>query len=301
MQDIFTKKFLKLKDNPYILPNLKMMKVNYHSHTLFSDGSNSLEELINAVIDQGFTSFGISDHSPVPFPSDWNMKFEQVYGYYKNWQRLKNKYKDKIDLYFGFEADFIPNLLDFSLVHLLKPDYIIGAVHYYEETLNGNPFNLDKSVETFVNGLNQTFACNVEDMVLTFYDNVIKLIETQKFDILAHLNLIEKFNYGNRFFDPMEKWYQDKVKEVLNAVKSKNIIIELNARSRYKKLIDDFSPSDWIVKEARKLDIPFVISGDVHKIEELSIFWDDAVKNLKQNGYNQILVLKNGKWEYQKI
>ena len=277
------------------------MRVNFHTHTKFSDGKNTMEEIINAAIDGGFSVLGISDHSPVPFDSDWNMKFEQLYEYRKQWDRLKRKYKDKIELYFGFEADFIPNILDFSLLHYLKPDFIIGGVHYYEETLNGTPFNVDASVETFVSGLNQVFGCDVEDMVSTFYDYVLQMIDSQKFDVLAHLNLVEKFNYGNRFFDPMSDWYKKKIKEVLAAVKSKNIILELNARSRYKGLLDDFSPSAWIVREAKKLDIPFVISGDVHKVEEFGLFWEDAVKTLKDCGYDEILIFKDKKWQPLKI
>ena len=40
-----------------------MIRSNYHTHTVFSDGANTPEEMVLAAIDLGLESIGFSDHS----------------------------------------------------------------------------------------------------------------------------------------------------------------------------------------------------------------------------------------------
>ncbi len=277
------------------------MKINYHSHTTYSDGSNKADELLIKAIENGYTSFGISDHSPVPFQSEWNMKYERLYNYIKEMNKLKRKFSDKLDFYIGMEIDFIENIQHISNFKHLGLDYTIGGVHYLPDELEGRPFNIDKSMEVFTDGLNRVFGCNIEQMVEEYYNNVIKMLEKDRPDIVAHINLIEKFNHSDRFFNPDKPWYKSLIKNVLESVSRSGVILELNCRSKYKRLIEDFAPSLWIVRMARNYGIPFTISGDVHKIEELSIFWEDAVKGLKDAGYTEIMILKKNRWEKIKI
>ncbi len=277
------------------------MKINYHSHTIYSDGSSSIDELVQAAINQGFTSFGISDHTPVPFESEWNMKYENLYAYFKEIRRAKKKFSGNIDFYIGLEADFLENVASVNAFRIWQPDFLIGAVHYLPDELDGKPFNIDKSVESFTDGLNRAFACNVEEMVEEYYENLIKMLEKDKPDIVAHFNLIEKFNFSDRFFKVDSSWYKALVKNTLEAVSRSGVILELNCRSKYKGIHDEFFPSLWIVRMAKNYGIPFTIAGDVHKPAELDIFWDDAVKGLKDAGYNEIVILKDDTWQKVKI
>ena len=38
------------------------MKQNLHTHTLYCDGKDSVEEMVRAAIDKGFTTLGFSGH-----------------------------------------------------------------------------------------------------------------------------------------------------------------------------------------------------------------------------------------------
>ena len=46
-----------------------MNLTNYHSHTLYCDGRAGMEDFIRFAISRGFTSYGISSHAPLPFPT----------------------------------------------------------------------------------------------------------------------------------------------------------------------------------------------------------------------------------------
>ena len=46
---------------------------NYHSHCLYCDGRANMEDFIRFAISEGFTSYGISSHAPLPFSTAWTM------------------------------------------------------------------------------------------------------------------------------------------------------------------------------------------------------------------------------------
>ena len=48
---------------------------NYHSHCLYCDGRANMEDFIRFAISEGFTSYGISSHAPLPFSTAWTMEW----------------------------------------------------------------------------------------------------------------------------------------------------------------------------------------------------------------------------------
>ena len=42
-----------------------MIKANFHTHSTFSDGANTPEEMVQTAISLGMTALGFSDHSPI--------------------------------------------------------------------------------------------------------------------------------------------------------------------------------------------------------------------------------------------
>lgn len=51
-----------------------MNLTNYHSHCLYCDGRADMDSFIRFAISEGFTSYGVSSHAPLPFPlhGRWN-------------------------------------------------------------------------------------------------------------------------------------------------------------------------------------------------------------------------------------
>jgi len=120
-------------------------------------------------------------------------------------------------------------------------------------------------------------------------------------DIIAHLDLVEKFNKNYKYFNSTEKWYKNLIFETIDHISETNSIVELNSRSKYKGLLNNYNPNTWIIKEIKNKKTPVTISGDVHKPEELDLFWNDSVKHLKTLGFTQISLLNEQGWQLQKI
>ena len=80
---------------------------NYHSHCLYCDGRANMEDFIRFAISEGFTSYGISSHAPLPFSTAWTMEWDRMDDYLSEFSRLKEKYADKIELAIGLEIDYL--------------------------------------------------------------------------------------------------------------------------------------------------------------------------------------------------
>ena len=62
---------------------------NYHSHCLYCDGRANMEDFIRFAISEGFTSYGISSHAPLPFSTAWTMEWDRMDDYLSEFSRLK--------------------------------------------------------------------------------------------------------------------------------------------------------------------------------------------------------------------
>ena len=76
-----------------------MMWTNYHSHNTFCDGRETMEEFVKYAIAKGVKKYGFSSHAPLPFHTHWTMNAEDYPEYETEFYRLKDKYKDSIELF----------------------------------------------------------------------------------------------------------------------------------------------------------------------------------------------------------
>ena len=72
-----------------------MIKSNYHVHSTYCDGKNTLEENVKEAIKLGFTSLGFSSHTQPPF-SNYSMSHSMRDEYIKEIYNLKKKYESQI-------------------------------------------------------------------------------------------------------------------------------------------------------------------------------------------------------------
>ena len=80
------------------------MLSNFHTHTVFCDGDNTPEEVVLSAIDKGLSAIGFSGHGYTDF--DLRYCMTETDKYIAEVKRLKEKYKDKIDIETGFEFEY---------------------------------------------------------------------------------------------------------------------------------------------------------------------------------------------------
>ncbi len=259
---------------------------NLHTHTAYCDGKNTIEENILYAIDKNFISLGFSGHSYLQFDKA-AMSRENTIKYFEDIKKFKEIYKNKIQIYSGIEADYYSNLNKNTDKEMML-DYRIGSVHFIKDDEN-NYFSIDASKQNFVNTLKH-FG-NIKEVVLRYYNNLIDMINTQKPDIIGHLDLIRKYNFNKEYFTEEEDWYIEKLNEVLEVIKKSSSIVEINTKKMNKDNLNAHYPNTDTIKKLLKLNIPIIINTDAHSANSLDYFYYEMIEKLKTLGYTKIKIL----------
>lgn len=274
------------------------MKCNYHTHTTYCDGKEEMSVFVDKAIQLQFQHLGFSSHAPIHKENSFSIREDKISDYLNEITSLQNIHP-QIQLFKGLECDFIPNISkpfsDFKNKYHL--DHIIGGVHLVNTKIDDQLWFIDGSKqEIYDEGLKNFFQNDIRKAVTAFWEQTFEMIETQSFDIIAHIDKIKMHNQG-RFFTEQENWYIQLVKKAIQLIYDKNVIVEINSRGLYKNRCKDFYPSDFILSEVRKKGIPVVISSDAHKSEELDLFYTESVAKLIHFGITKIVYLSDDGWK----
>lgn len=273
-----------------------MQLFNLHTHTLYSDGKAEAEEFVQEAIKQNFDVLGFSEHSPLPFETPFSISEKQMDEYVQKIEILNKKYGNHISLFKALEFDFIPGLTkDFQkVVEKYHLDYAIGAVHLVKPDVENQIWFIDgPDINIYDDGIKAFFNGDIRKAVKKYFYQIHQMIESQNFDIIAHLDKIKMHNQ-NRYFTEDEKWYRLLIDETLELIKRKDIIVEVNTRGIYKKRCDSLFPGIEALKKIHQLGISVTISSDTHKPEEISSYFPEAIKILRELNFQNVVLYKNG-------
>ena len=279
------------------------MNFNFHTHSRFCDGSSEPEEYIKAALELGFHSLGFSGHAPVPIENHFAIPENELENYCSEIKNLQKKYSGKINIFLSLEIDYIPGITyDFNYFYKkCNLDYTIGSVHLVKNKQNIGMWFIDgPKPETYDEGLKNVFENNIHLAVRTYFQQINEMIINQRFDIIGHFDKIKMHN-KNRYFSEDEQWYKNEITKTLNLISDKKIIVEVNTRGIYKKRSDSLFPGKEILKQMFKMNIPITLSSDAHKPSELSAYFGESVKIIKDVGYNDLMIFTKTGWKAQKI
>lgn len=105
--------------------------VDYHMHSVLSDGKNTYEEMILSAVEKGLDEIGFTDHVCLK-PVDWAIRLEDIPVMTEQILALKQKYHDQIRVRYGIEVDYFPGKEDElgKLIEKIPVDYVIGSIHF---------------------------------------------------------------------------------------------------------------------------------------------------------------------------
>jgi DNA polymerase (family 10) len=100
-----------------------------HAHSTWSDGHNSIREMVEAALQRGFTYIGITDHSKVAaYAGGLNEDALKRQG--EEIDKLREEYKGRIRIFKGTECDILRDgSLDFSDEALATLDFVVASIH----------------------------------------------------------------------------------------------------------------------------------------------------------------------------
>lgn len=262
---------------------------NLHQHCTFCDGKNTPEEVVLGAIEQGFDSIGFSSHSYSPWATAFCPKMTVDATEYKNAIRnLKEAYKGKLDIYCGLEVDFM------SPCSLEGYDYLIGTVHNLEK--EGAPIAFDRGVDVVWSIIHDHFAGDGMAFAKEYYRTLQRLPEKGNFDILGHIDIHTKHIEKHAFFDTRSKEYRNAGMEAIEHLAGKIPYFEMNTGAIGRGYRTVPYPMDFFLPELKRLGYGVVITSDCHNIQHLSTGFDLAEEMLKEAGFREHYILKDGKF-----
>lgn len=260
---------------------------NAHTHTLFCDGKNTPEEMVQQALSLGFSSLGFSGHSFLAGEEDWTMSLEETSAYKQEILRLRAAYKGKIRIYLGLEVDAASSLSD-----LADYEYIIGSVHETTNPATGKRMPYDYNAETFQKVLDQCFGSDPLKLAASYYGDVVAMAHHLHPQILGHFNLITKYNRALHLIDEDAPAYRKIASEALLDACSTGCVVEINTGAMARGHASIPYPALWMLKLLREHRIPVTITSDCHNKEYLAHGFDTAIALAKEAGYASVLALK---------
>ena len=272
-----------------------MNLTNYHSHCSFCDGRAPFEEFVKEAIRQGFYSYGVSSHAPLPFPTRWTMEWGQMEAYLDEFKNLRSKYADEIELYVGLEIDYLneesnPSVARFTELPL---DYRIGSVHLLYDAA-GEVVDIDCSPAVFKERVDRHFNGDVLRVVRMYFDRLFRMVELGGFDVLGHA---DKMHYNASCYHPGlldEPWYEALMKDYFSLVASRGYLVEINTKA-YDSL-GTFYPNSRYWELMKEYQIKVLVNSDAHYPERINAGRMEALRLLQAKGFATVAELHQGSW-----
>jgi len=260
-----------------------MIKSNLHTHSTFSDGKNTPEEIINTAIEKGFETIGISDHSYTFFDVRYCMTIEKYPLYKKTVSSLKEKFRDKIEVLCGTELDFCstPELKEGF-------DYYITGVHYVN--IGGVYYPVDSRPENVVQAINEGCGGDENRYIRLYFENVANCAELKPL-YMAHFDLLTKFGK----IDETSDFYKKTALEAADALIERDIPIEVNTGAMAKGVKNVPYPAKFILEHIAERKGSVILGSDCHDMTKLTYAFESSLELIKSAGVKDILEYRGGK------
>lgn len=250
------------------------MKTNYHTHSTWCDGKDSPEDVVKAAVEKGFDVIGFSSHALLPDCDPWTLQPDTVTPYVADIRNLAEKYKDKIRVLCGIEADFISGQVrsDRSVYTPFHPDYLIGSIH--EVAVGGICVPVDHKPELLAEGISRSFGGDAQAFIRAYFAAEREMAATCDFDVIGHPDLIRKFNGTLRYFDESAEWYNEELRLTADVFAASGKIVEVNTGGIARGWIDDAYPSPTFRSLLRARGVRFILSSDAHSAATIDFAFD---------------------------
>ena len=275
-----------------------MILTNYHTHTIFCDGVEAPELYAEEAVRQSLKVLGYSAHAPLPFHCTWTLPYEKYQNYLKTIHSLKAAYANQLEVLCGLEIDYIPNLWP-QIKAMLNPnqlDFYIGSIHFVDAFDDGTPWSIDGTHNEFFKGWDEIFNRDSHALVRKYFDYTRQMVREMKPPVIGHLDKIKMQYQGDCFIPETDPVYRQELIATLEVIAQQGSIVEVNTRGVYRRNEPEFYPSQWVLAEMNRMQIPVMVNSDAHRPQEIVLLHNDALLKLKQAGYKNVLYFSGGKW-----
>jgi histidinol-phosphatase (PHP family) len=258
------------------------IRTSYHVHSKWSDGVDSIADLVAAAPRHDLDEIGLSDHLVLTPDSletiRWSLPPDRLDDYMADVRQARDTAKLPVRL--GLEVDYFPERIDAAarLLDGREFDYLIGSVHFV------GAFPVDEARRFWARLTTE----QINDVCREYWRLMARMAQTGLFHLAGHLDLVKKFD-----FRPTVDLSRE-IGATLDAIAGSGMAIELNT-SGWSKPCHAPYPSEDLLRDAVARGIPVVITSDVHRKADLDRHFDQAVEMLRRLSVTETLRFSGGK------
>lgn len=252
---------------------------DYHIHTgRCGHASGEMRQYVERAMEKGLAEIGFADHLPLLDRRDpsLTMSREELPLYIEEIDRLRREYPE-ITLKTGIEADYLPGFEEETamLLDYYPFDYVIGSVHFigswgFDDPREKAGYSGKEPLEVYKE----------------YFHTLQKAARTGLFDIMAHPDLIKKYDYR-----PSAD-VSDLYEETARAFSEAGAAIEINTAG-LRKPVSEIYPHREFLETCRAFGVDLVFGSDAHAPEDVGRDFDLAVSLARDAGYDTTLTFTN--------
>ena len=266
-----------------------MINTDFHVHCDFSnDSSASMESMVNEAVRRGFKKIAFTDHLDF-YPLGEFLCDNGYDEYLLEFNKLKTKYADNIELVFGVEVGLDPKFENEINEYIAKYpfEFIIGSSH--------TTGMKDHYLEEFFRGKDKKTAHTL------YFREVLENIRVfDCFNCYGHLDYISRYGpYQDKSL--MYDDYQEIIDKILRELIIRGKGVEINT-SGFRYGIDSSYPSLEILKVYKRLGGEIITVGsDAHVPEHLGWEFKKVRDILLAAGFEHYTVFSDRQPEFVRI
>ena len=269
-----------------------------HSGEFCEHAGGSLRSIVEAAVEAGYQTFGISEHAPrheerFLYDSERGKGYtterleSEFDAYVTEAKSLADEFADHIELLVGFESEVIPTNGYVEEALRLRGkyqlDYQVGSVHHVGEVpLDGDLADFERIVEE---------SGGLEQAAVRYYDAVAEMAERMRPEVIGHLDLIRR--HAPLDADLSTPPIQVAAQRTLESVAAAGSILDLNTAGWRKGLGSPY-PQPWLIERAAAMGIEFCFGDDSHNTKQVGDGIDQARTYLLELRVNSIVTLRRG-------
>ncbi len=239
-----------------------------HIHTpLCNHAVGTMEEYVLAAVANGLRSITFLEHLEVGIrstPRTWltEADFDE---YFREGDRLKSRYKNRITIRLGVEAGYNPHQPEMLRTALGRYPWEWIGLSYHFYLVGDRHYNL---VSRRRENLERLAAEGIDRVISAYLDGLLAGLDIVRPDVVCHLDAVLRHHPDIRFNDS----HLHRIDTLLTAMAWRGTALEINT-SGYSIRNRPF-PEPGILGKAMALHIPLVPGSDAHRPEDVGRCFD---------------------------
>jgi histidinol-phosphatase (PHP family) len=251
-----------------------MIPLDYHLHSIYSeDGSSSPQEMCRQAIHLGIPEIGFSEHWDVG-PYEKRPRFLDIEAWWREIVRLREVFAGQLTIRAGVEVAE-PHLYPEETAEALSRcpfDYVLGSVHFV-----GSHFMFDQAYYR---------AHNADEVYMSYFDELEKMLDSPDIDIVAHLDLPART--GKPIFGYEPGRYEDRIRRILSRIIQRSLALDINTagcRKPAQNLMPDPRILGWYAELGGSR---LTLGSDAHEASQVGLHLEKGLAAVREVGIRSL-------------